>query len=62
MLFQNIVKRKKSFGSRCMGGAGVGTASPNRGCNVGASYTTVPVILPAAVWRAQVEMLLVDVN
>jgi hypothetical protein len=33
MLFQNIVKSKKSFGGRRMENAGVGTSSLNRGCN-----------------------------
>jgi hypothetical protein len=35
MLFQNIVKSKKIGGLR-LGGAGVGTASPNGGCTAGA--------------------------
>jgi hypothetical protein len=50
MLFQNIVKKKKKkFGSRRMGGAGVGTASPNRGCAAGAPHTAVPATLPATI-------------
>jgi hypothetical protein len=47
MLFQNIVKRKKSFGGRRMGGAGEGTASQNRGCTA-----------PKTIWGPPVEMLL----
>jgi hypothetical protein len=49
MLFHNIVKTGKSFEGRCMGGAGVGTASPNRGCTAGVPHTTVPVTLPATI-------------
>jgi hypothetical protein len=49
MLFQNIVKRKK-LGSRRMGGAGVGTAFPNRKCTPGVPHTAVLATLPATIW------------
>jgi hypothetical protein len=42
-----------------MGGAGVGAASPNRGCCAVAPYTTVLAPLPATIWGAPMEMLLV---
>jgi hypothetical protein len=57
MLFQNIVKRKEKLGGRRLGGAGVGTASPNGGCTAGAPHTAVPAPLPATICGPPVEML-----
>jgi hypothetical protein len=58
MLFQNIVKMKKN-GGRSMGGTGVGTPSPNRGCTADASIQQCWQFLPFGGRRWSVEMLLV---
>jgi hypothetical protein len=49
---------KKIYRGRLFGGAGVGTAPPNRGCSAGVPQTEVSAPLPAPIWGLPVEMLL----
>jgi hypothetical protein len=56
MLFQNIEKGKKSFGGHCMGGAGMGTASPIEDALPASPYTAVLTTIWGRRWRCSLTV------
>jgi hypothetical protein len=56
-MFLFVILIQIIYQGRRVGGAGVGTTPPNRGCCAGAAHTAVSAPLPATIWGAPVEML-----